>query len=131
MTAALNKKTFILLAIGLLLLFAISTRLEDRNTGIALMSGYVLFSLNYIFLSKIYAGLVLVSQTGVTSPARKTWLAVGSALKFVGLIGALYALIVLWQLPGLYIAVGSLVSLLLLTSLLVLTYLKSFSSSQP
>ena len=130
MIAGLNKKTFGILGLGVLVLLAVASRFEDRNVGIALISGYALFSLNYILLARIYAGLVQVSQTGVTSPAMKSWLLIGSAIKFLGLIASLYALIILWKLPGLYIAVGSLLSLFLLTSLLVLSYLKSFTTSQ-
>ncbi|RYZ59816.1 MAG: hypothetical protein EOP07_02830 [Proteobacteria bacterium] len=130
MVAGLTKKTLLILALGVVILLAVATRFEDRDVGIALIAGYSLFSLNYIILARIYAGLVQVSQTGVTTPAMKSWLLIGSGIKFLGLIASLYALIVLWKLPGLYIAVGSLLSLILLTSLLVMTYLKSFGSSQ-
>lgn len=131
MTTGQNKKTFAILALGALALVFAASRFEDPKVGWALISGYILFSLNYMLLAKIYSGLVLIMQNGVTSPAMKNWLLVGSAIKFLGLIAALYALIVLWQLPGLYIALGSLVSLFLLTALLISLYLKSFGSSAP
>ncbi len=129
MISGQNKKTFLVLAFGLLVLLAIASQFADRNVGLALIAGYCLFSLNYILLARIFAGLVQVSQTGVTSPRLKTGLFLGTAIKFVGLIAALFALIVWWKLPGLYIAVGSLFSLLLLTSLLLTTYRKSMGSS--
>ncbi|MBC7661793.1 MAG: hypothetical protein H7249_19025 [Chitinophagaceae bacterium] len=129
MISGLTKKTLLILALGVLVLLAIASHFEERSVGIALLSGYLLFSLNYILLARIYAGLVQVSQTGATSRAMKIWLFAGSGIKFLGLIAALYALIVYWKLPGLYIAVGSLFSLFLLTSLLTTSYLRSYGSS--
>lgn len=126
MISGLTKKTFLILGLGIALLFGIKSQIADSNIGLALIAGYVLFSLNYIFLSRIYASLVMVSRTGETSPRLKAGLLLGTAVKFVGLIAALYTLIVLWKLPGLYIALGSLLSLFLLTSLLLSSYLKSF-----
>ena len=132
MISGLTKKTFLTLSLGVLLLLAVASAFEERNVGIALLAGYVLFSVNYIMLARIYGGLVQVSQTGLTSPSLKTWLLLSSGIKFLGLIAALYALIVLWKLPGLYIALGSLLSLFLLTGLLLASYMKSFGpSSQP
>lgn len=128
MKTGLDKKTFLVLGLGLVALLLVGIKL-DRDEGVALLSGYALFSVNFLFLIKIYAGLVGVMRTGHSSVHLKTGLLLGSAIKFLGLIAALYALIVLWQLPGLYIAVGSLVSLFLLTTLLVLSYLKNFGSS--
>lgn len=124
----LDKKTIATLLGGLILLLLVGKQLE-QNAAVALLSGYFLFSLNFLFLVKIYAGLVRVMQTGHASARLKTGLLIGTAIKFLGLIAALYALIVLWKFPGLYIAVGSLVSLFLLTTLLLLSYLKSFGSS--
>ncbi len=119
---------FLVLAAGLLALLLCAARLESKE-GLGLISGYILFALNFLFLMKIYGGLVTVMQTGKSSARLKTGLLVGSAIKFLGLIAALYALIVLYQLPGLFIAIGSLVSLFLLTTLLVLSYLQTYSSS--
>lgn len=128
MTTGLDKKTFFVLGLGLAVLLLCCTKLE-RDAGVALLSGYTLFSVNFLLLTKIYAGLVGVMRTGESSAKLKTGLLIGSAIKFLGLIAALYALIVLWKLPGLFIAVGSLVSLFLLTTLLLLSYLKTFGSS--
>lgn len=128
MTTGLDKKTFFVLGLGLAVLLLCCMKLE-RDAGVALLSGYTLFSVNFLLLTKIYAGLVGVMRTGESSAKLKTGLLIGSAIKFLGLIAALYALIVLWKLPGLFIAVGSLVSLFLLTTLLLLSYLKTFGSS--
>ena len=126
----LSKKMLLVLTLGLVSLWLCGTRLKPDESA-ALLSGYVLFSLNFVFLMKIYEGLVQVMRTGQSSAGLRTGLLVGSAIKFLGLIAGLYALIVLWELPGLFIAVGSLVSLFLLTTLLVLSYLKNFGSSSP
>ncbi len=131
MTTGLVKKTLFVLGMGIAILLAIMSQLSDRNIGLALLAGYILFSLNYILLSRIYAGVVAISQTGVATPRLKTGLLVGTAVKFAGLIAAMYTLIVLWKLPGLYIAMGSLFSLFLLTSLLLSTYMKSIGPSSP
>ena len=130
MKTGLDKKTFLVLAIGLSLLWLCGTKLKANESN-ALLAGYILFSLNFMFLTKIYAGLVHVTRTGQASARLKTFLLIGSAIKFLGLIAGMYALIILWELPGLFIAVGSLVSLFLLTTLLVLSYLKTFGPSSP
>lgn len=131
MTAGTLKKTLLILGLGIAILLGIMSLLEDRKIGLALLAGYILFALNYILLSRIYAGLVAISQTGVATPRLKTGLLIGTAVKFVGLIAAMYTLIVLWKLPGLYIAMGSLFSLFLLTSLLLSSYMKSIGPSSP
>ncbi len=125
MTKGIDKKTYLVLAVGLGVLLAIATKLES-STSAGLVSGYVLFSANFAILAKIYASLVDIMRGGVASPKLKAGIMLGSALKFVGLIAALYVLIILWKLPGLFIAIGSLISLFLLTVLLLVSYLKSF-----
>lgn len=128
MTKGLDKKIYATLTLGLMFLLLCAIKIERVN-AYGLLSGYVLFSINFLLLTKIYGALVLSMKTGQKSARLKTGLLLGSAIKFVGLIAALFALIVLWDLPGLYIAVGSLLSLFLLTGLLLSSYVKSFSST--
>ncbi len=128
MTKGLDKKIYATLALGLLFLLLCAIKIERAN-AYGLLSGYVLFSINFLLLTKIYGALVLSMKTGQKSARLKTGLLLGRAIKFVGLIAALFALIVLWDLPGLYIEVGSLLSLFLLTGLLLSSYVKSFSST--
>jgi len=129
MIAGQNKKTLGLLGVGLLVLGAVAFSLAERGVALALLAGYILFSINYILLARISAGLLVISQAGVPSSRMKAGLLFGTALKFLSLSAALYMLIVYWQLSGIYIAVGSLISLLLLTSLLVVSYMKSLGSA--
>ena len=129
MTPKSHKMTYFALGLGLLLLILVGFQLPDRIQGYALLAGYALFAFNYVILFQIYAAVVRVSQTGETSSKFKSALALFSFLKFVGLIGALFLLIIVWHLPGLYIAMGSLLSLFVLTALLVTSYLKNFGTS--
>ena len=121
------KKLLIGLTIGLIALAVATQSIGLGEDGMALLAGYAIFSVNFLLLTKIYSGLVVVSQTGHSSPRLKTWLLLGSALKFVGLIAALYSLIVWAKFSGLYLALGALLSLVLLTAILLSSYLRSFS----
>lgn len=129
MKPTLYRRLIIILALGFVLSALIAFFSFGSNAALALVSGYGLFSLNFLLLIKIYGGLVTTMQNGGQSGSMKTAILLGSAIKFFGLIAALYIMLVHWKLSGLYVAAGSLVSLFVLTSFLLSSYTKSFGNS--
>jgi hypothetical protein len=118
------------LAVGLGLLVLFTKFLGfDGDVG-AMVAGYLLFGLNYLVLARIYQTLIAVSQGRAIGSRGRVFLFVATFLKFALLIGALYVFLAKMKLSGFYLAAGSLVSLLVLTVLLMIAYLRAFSTSK-
>ncbi|HET9238880.1 MAG TPA: hypothetical protein VFO10_16605 [Oligoflexus sp.] len=127
------KKTFdrnsvIGLIVGLLAAVGVASLTTDSHAVKSLAAGYVLFALNFLALKSISRTLVDVAAHGHSSARAKLWLTLGSMAKFLGLIGALFVLLVVLELSGFYVALGSLLSLIVLTGIQVVTYLRSLAA---
>ncbi len=94
----------------------------------SLAAGYVLFALNFLALKSISRLLVQVAAHGHSSGRTKLWLTLGSMAKFLGLIGALFVLLVILELSGFYVALGSLLSLIVLTGIHGVSYLRGLAT---
>lgn len=129
-TPILSWRLYISLVMGLLLTLAVFSGFVERRELLALGLGYLIFALNYLLIAKIYMILVLVFQHGHGTARTRLLVTLGTGIKFVGLIGTLYLLLVHFALPGLYLAAGSLISLFVLTWILVLGYLRTLNLSQ-
>lgn len=129
MKATLYRRLILVLSLGLLLCAAVSYFTFDAKTTLAVSSGYALFSLNFLMLAKIYSGLMLTMQNGSEARNLRTGILLGSAVKFLGLIAALYLMLVRWEMSGLSVAAGSLASLFVLTLYLLTSYTKSFGNA--
>ncbi len=128
MKNTLDRASIVGLILGLASALLIAKLWATPPDILSLAAGYVLFALNYLALKGISKTLVQVAVRGHSSTRAKLWLSLGSLAKFVGLIGALYLLLVVGKLSGFYLAFGSLLSLLVLTGLQVAAYLKSLAS---
>lgn len=127
------KKTFdrnsvIGLIVGLLVAVGVASMTTDSHAVKSLAAGYVLFALNFLALKSISRTLVDVAANGHSSGRAKLWLTLGSMVKFLGLIGALFVLLVVLELSGFYVALGSLLSLVVVTGIQVVTYLRSLAA---
>ncbi len=127
------KKTFdrnsvMGLIIGLALSAGIASLVAKPLDVKSLAAGYVLFALNFLALKSISRTLVQVAANGHSSGRAKLWLTLGSLAKFIGLIGALFVLLVILELSGFYVALGSLLSLLVLTGIQIVGYLRSLAA---
>lgn len=127
------KKTFdrssvIGLIVGFLVAVGVASLMTDSHAVKSLAAGYVLFALNFLALKSISRTLVDVAAHGHSSGRAKLWLTLGSMVKFLGLIGALFVLLVVLELSGFYVALGSLLSLIVLTGIQVVTYLRSLAA---
>ena len=127
---SIEKFTRFVVMSGLLVLGVGYAFLETPELK-ALMAGYVLFATNVWVLSYL-AGLVFNVVSGSdkqTQNGTKNFAMVLGAAKTLFLFVALYVLIGLLQLSGLYLFIGSLTALVLVSSWLSVTYLKFLSSS--
>jgi hypothetical protein len=127
------KKTFdrnsvIGLIVGLLVAVGVASLTTNAYAVKSLAAGYVLFALNFLALKSISRTLVDVAANGHSSGRAKLWLTLGSMVKFLGLIGALFVLLVVLELSGFYVALGSLLSLVVVTGIQVVTYLRSLAA---
>jgi hypothetical protein len=127
------KKTFdrnsvIGLIVGLAVSVGVASLGTNSHNVKSLAAGYVLFALNFLALKSISRTLVQIAAHGHSSSRTKLWLTLGSLAKFIGLIGALFVLLVILELSGFYVALGSLLSLLVLTGILAVTYLRGLAA---
>ena len=130
------KKTFdrnsvIGLIIGLLVSTGMASLVAKPLDVKSLVAGYVLFALNFMALKSISRMLVQVAANGHSSGRAKLWLTLGSMGKFVGLMGTLFVLLVVLELSGFYVALGSLLSLFVLTGIQAVSYLRSLAAGTP
>lgn len=121
--SAENSSLLALLIVSVSMAVLMPKSLGNRE-ALALGAGYLLFSLNFFLLGRMSQVLVQIAENGYSSPRSKVWLGLGALLKFFGLIGALYFLIVPIQLSGFYLALGALISLLVITVVHVSIYLR-------
>jgi hypothetical protein len=127
------KKTFdrssvIGLIVGLIVAVGVASLTSNGHAVKSLAAGYVLFAVNFLALKSISRTLVDVAARGHSSGRAKLWLTLGSMVKFLGLIGALFVLLVVLELSGFYVALGSLLSLIVLTGTQVVAYLRSLAA---
>jgi len=127
------KKTFdrssvIGLIVGLLVAVGVASLTTNSHAVRSLAAGYVLFALNFLALKSISRTLVDVAAHGHSSRRAKLWLTLGSMVKFLGLIGALFVFLVVLELSGFYVALGHFLSLIVLTGIQVVTYLRSLAA---
>ena len=115
------------LVLGAGLLYGVAHHFGSKPQVVALMSGYTLFSLNYLLLAWIYKRVLEISQAQGRAIVSGTWVATVSLLKFAALVGSLYVLLVRYSLSGFFLAFGSLVSLLILTGMLLTVHIRSLS----
>jgi hypothetical protein len=127
MKKTFDRSSIIGLVIGFAATAALGWNWAKPLDARSVVAGYVLFSLNYMAIKSISRTLVLVAAHGHTSTRAKLWLSLGSLAKFFGLFGALYLLLVVYELSGFYLALGSLISLLILTGVQVASYLRSLA----
>ncbi len=119
------------LGLGLFVTLALLAPYSDRRELATCAAGYVLFALNYLSIAKLYRSLLLAAVAPSVKQKRlRLIITLGSALKLAGLVGALYVMLVRYALPGLYLAGGSLISLLVLTWILVMRYLRTLNLQQ-
>ncbi len=128
MKRTFDRNSVIGLIIGLVLSAGVASLVAKPWDVKSLAAGYVLFALNFLALKSISRTLVQVAANGHSSGRTKLWLTLGSMAKFIGLIGALFVLLVILELSGFYVALGSLLSLLVLTGIQVVGYLRSLAA---
>lgn len=128
MKRTLDRTSVLALLLGLIASYAVASYMTDPLSLRSLVAGYVLFALNYLALKSISRTLVLIAMQGTTSSRAKLWLTVGSMAKFIGLIGALFLLLVTFKLSGFFLAFGSLLSLVVLTGVQVVSYLRGLAA---
>ncbi len=128
MKKTLDRSSVIGLVVGLLVAVGLASVLTNPLDVRSLAAGYVLFALNFLALKSISRTLVLIAAHGHSGKRTKLWLTLGSLAKFIGLIGALFIMLVVLELSGFYVALGSLLSLVVLTGIQVVTYLRSLAA---
>jgi len=128
MNKTLDRSSIIGLIVGLLVSGGVASLAAQPLDVRSLAAGYVLFALNFLALKSISRTLVQVAANGYSSGRTKLWLMLGSMAKFLGLIGALFVLLVILELSGFYVALGSLLSLLVLTGIQIVSYLRSLAA---
>jgi hypothetical protein len=131
MNNTLDRRSVIGLIAGLVVSVAVASLVAQPLDVRSLAAGYGLFALNFLALKSISRTLVLVAANGHSSGRAKVWLSLGSAAKFLGLIGALFVMLVILDLSGFYVALGSLLSLLVLTSVQIVSYLRRLAATTP
>jgi|GEM_PF-5935568 hypothetical protein len=130
MRPSFDVRSYLGLGLGLMGSLGLASSFSDGRELLALAAGYVLFAVNYLLLAKIYGIVLQAMQLGAGELGKRWLLTLGTLLKFLGLIGALYLLLVHFALSGFYLALGSLISLVVLTWILVSSYLRTISASQ-
>ena len=126
-----DRRSIAGLVLGLIASVMLLGPSSDRREMMTFAAGYVLFALNYLSIAKLYSSLLLAAMAPSYRQRRLRWIITfGSGFKLLGLVGALYVMLVLYALPGLYLAAGSLVSLLVLTWILVMRYLRTINVQQ-
>jgi hypothetical protein len=128
MKKTLDRSSIVGLIVGLLVSVGVASLLAKPLDVRSLAAGYVLFALNFLALKSISRTLVLVAAQGHSSSRTKLWLTLGSLAKFIGLIGALFIMLVVLKLSGFFVALGSLLSLLVLTGIQIVGYLRSLAA---
>jgi hypothetical protein len=128
MKRTLDRSSIIGLIVGLLVSVGVASLVAKPLNVKSLAAGYVLFALNFLALKSISRTLVQIAASGHSSGRTKLWLTLGSMAKFIGLIGALFVLLVILELSGFYVALGSLLSLLVLTGIQVVSYLRALAA---
>ncbi len=119
---------FGLIVLGLvgIILFLLAYSFLAPLDAVAVGAGYLLFSGNYVLIASVM-GRLLIYSSGKNS---RTALTLISGLKFFGLFGLLYFLLVTCDLSGLYLAFGALISLLVLSAVLYVGYLRTLDPSE-
>ena len=120
---------FIVLAA--IVVMAIAGAFLDQQQILAVLAGYSLFAANVWVLAYL-AGLVFNIMSGASSqtPTKSQgFVLMLAASKMMFLFFALYVFIGVLKLSGLYIFVGSLTALVLLSTWMSITYLKFLSNS--
>jgi hypothetical protein len=128
MKKTLDKASIIGLILGLLVSAGVASLIAKPFVVKSLVAGYVLFALNFLALKSISRMLVLVAAHGHSTGRTKAWLILGSLTKFFGLVAALFILLVVLELSGFYVALGSLLSLVVLTVIHAVSYLKGLAA---
>lgn len=124
-----EKSGLIVLSLGACLLYLTSTKLTKMQ-GLALMAGYVLSVANWYLLKTLAQLLVTANLGQEQASSYKKWLIFGSLLKFFGLFVALFLILVVFQLPALYVAAAALLALFLIASTEGYLYLRRLSSQR-
>lgn len=120
------KSAFLVLVLSGITLLLIAFQFAPKRDALALGAGYLLFSLNYVLLASLMQRLL----AGSTSVSSRGILSLISGLKFFGLVGLLYVLLVVYRLSGFYLAAGALASLVILSSFLYRRYVRTLSASR-
>jgi hypothetical protein len=128
MKKSIDRSSIIGLIIGLLVSVGVASLLVQPLEVRSLAAGYVLFALNFLALKSISRLLVQVAALGNSAGRTRLWLTLGSMAKFLGLIGALFILLVVLELSGFYVALGSLLSLIVLTGIHGVSYLRGLAA---
>lgn len=105
--------------------------LASKEFG-ALLGGYILFSLNVLIISYLAMLIFKVMAAKGESMTRATMLvAIGlGGSKFLLLAGSLYVMMVVYQLPGMMVFVGSMLALVFICGYFVVHYLQYLASPE-
>src|SRR5687768_15186579 len=94
MKPTFDTLSYLVLSLGLLITLVVAALFSQPREMMALASGYILFAVNYVLIAKLYQTLLFIMRFGSGNSRARLLVTLGSGLKFIGLIGALYFLLV-------------------------------------
>lgn len=109
-----------------LVLQLLAARWLPSEDALAFGLGFLLSAVNYALLASLMRRLL----AGAVSGSSRGLLSLISGLKFFGLVGVLYLLLVHYRLSGIFLAAGALLSIVILSGLLYKRYMRTLNVSR-